>query len=278
MILIADSGSTKTQWAVADTAGEPRMFVTSGINALMLTRDELVARLEGELLPQLHGAVPDEVWFYGAGCLPHVCPMVADALKEVTTAGFVEVASDMLGTARALCGHDEGIACILGTGSNSCRYDGSHIVDNVSPLGYILGDEGSGAVLGRRLIGDVLKRQLPPGICDAFMVRYGLSPAEIIERVYRRPGANRFMASFVPFMAEHRSVEGIHALLVDEFTRFFCRNVASYAGYRDVPVHFVGSVAMVFAKELREAAAAFAIRVGTIMQNPIFGLIDYHIK
>lgn len=276
MILIADSGSTKTQWAVVDGLVEPRLFVTPGINALMLTPGELRERLAVELLPQLADVIPDKIFFYGAGCLPHVCPVVGKTLMEVCGAPHAEVASDMLGAARALCKHNTGIACILGTGSNSCLYDGERILSNVSPLGYILGDEGSGAVLGRRLIGDVLKSQLPPDICDAFMSRYSLSPAEIVHRVYRCPEPNRFMASFVPFLADNRSDAHVHALLVDEFVRFFQRNVSSYPGYRSMAVHFVGSVAMAFADELREAALRLDITVGSIVQNPIYGMIDYH--
>jgi N-acetylglucosamine kinase-like BadF-type ATPase len=180
-----------------------------------------------------------------------------------------------LGAARALCGHEEGIACVLGTGSNSCLYDGKEIISNIPPLGYILGDEGSSAVLGRRLVGDCLKNQLPEAIRDEFLTEYQLTQEIILEKVYRQPLANRFLASLTPFLSKHREVPEVHKLLVESFTDFFVRNVKQYRRPW-LPIHFVGSIANAFAAELKEAAESLGMELGTIMQSPMEGLVRYH--
>ena len=202
-ILIADSGSTKTDWCLAEYGKILRRTKADGINPVFQTDEELRNAAE-DVARQLEDTRPEAIHFYGAGCIPTQTERVRRALAHAfTSAGSVEAASDMLGAARALCGHQAGIACILGTGSNSCSYDGENIVANVSPLGFILGDEGSGAVLGKLLVGSLLKNQLAPGLKEEFLERYALTPADIIERVYRRPLPNRFLASLSPFLAEH---------------------------------------------------------------------------
>ena len=189
--LIADSGSTKTDWCLAEDGKILRQTKTDGINPVFLTDEELRNAAE-DAARQLEDIRPEAIRFYGAGCIPTQTERVRHALKQAfTETEDVEAASDMLGAARALCGHQAGIACILGTGSNSCFYDGENIVANVSPLGFILGDEGSGAALGKILVGSLLKNQLAPGLKEEFLERYALTPADIIERVYRRPLPNR---------------------------------------------------------------------------------------
>ena len=165
----------------------------------------------------------------------------------------------------------------MGTGSNSCEYDGERIVSNVSPLGYILGDEGSGAVLGKRLVGDCLKKQLPPDLCELLLKEYELTPALILDKVYRQPLANRFLASLTPFLSAHRQRTEIHALLLSCFTDFFERNVMLYE-YTDCPVHFIGSIAWHFRTEVKEAADALGIQVGKIVKSPMEGLINYYFR
>ena len=187
----------------------------------------------------------------------------------------VHVASDMLGAARALCGHSEGIACILGTGSNSCLYDGHDIVANVPALGWILGDEGSGAVLGRTLVSDLLKGQLPVALRDAFLKEYDLTQDAIIQRVYRGEQPNRWLASLVPFLASHCNEPSVHDLLIRSFCRFLRRNVLAYAR-PDLPVGFVGGVANQFEDELRAAVAAEGLLMGYIQREPIHGMVRYH--
>ena len=184
--------------------------------------------------------------------------------------------TDLLAAARALCGHQPGIACILGTGSNSCYYDGEKIVDNVSPLGYILGDEGSGAVLGKLLVGDVLKKQLPEELCEKFLKQYELDRLIIIQKVYKQPGANRFLASVTPFLIQNIEEPAIHRLVLNSFKSFFVRNIANYDNYKNLPVNFIGSIAHYYQDVLREAAVAVDCHIGTIIKSPMEGLIAFH--
>lgn len=229
MIVIADSGSTKTDWCIGNSQTDYRIVQTPGINPFYLSTKEISRQITENLFPQLtEKDTVTELYFYGAGCTPEKACIVADALTECFPHAHVAVESDLSGAARALCGHTKGIACILGTGSNSCEYDGEKIVSNVSPLGYILGDEGSGAVLGKRLVGDCLKKQLPPDLCELLLKEYELTPALILDKVYRQPLANRFLASLTPFLSAHRQRAEIHALLLSCFTDFFERNVMLY--------------------------------------------------
>ena len=183
----------------------------------------------------------------------------------------------MLGAARALCGTNPGIACIIGTGSNSCLYDGDKIVANVPPLGYILGDEGSGAVLGRTLVGLLLKGVLPSSLRDKFMEEYGLTTELVIDNVYRQPMPNRFLASLAPFIAEHREEPGIQEMLIQSFRLFFTRNVKMY-GHPEMPVNFVGSIAHVFLEELKRAASLEGLKMGKILRSPIAEIAAFHGK
>lgn len=280
MILIADCGSSKIEWCLLGADTVDTRFHTPGMNALMLTEGEIRSRFLDELAPEIPDPqAVDRVYFYGAGCVSEeVCASVAAALKAVVPEAHIEVDTDLLAAARALCGTRPGIACILGTGSNSCRYDGESIADNVSPLGYILGDEGSGAVLGRILVGDVLKHQLPKDLCDSFYKETGLDRLTIINNVYRQPAANRFLASLVPFLAAHITRDEVRRLVRGSFESFFRRNVANYSGYRFLSCNFVGSVAYHFADVLREAAERCGCHVGTVVKAPMDGLVSYHLK
>lgn len=282
MHLIADSGSTKTDWSLCNGSATLNSIQTQGINPYHQTEEAIEQVFRDELLPQLvlSPAVRDQeslkVIFYGAGCANETaCNRVREALKKVLETEDVTIHSDLLGAARALCGREEGIACVLGTGSNSCLYNGKEITSNIPPLGYILGDEGSSAVLGRRLVGDCLKRQLPEAICDEFLKEYGLTQEIILEKVYRQPLANRFLASLTPFLSKHKEVPEIHNLLVESFVAFFVRNVKQYRRPW-LPIHFVGSIANAFSSELKEAAESLGMELGTIMQSPMEGLIKYH--
>ena len=193
MILIADSGSTKTDWCLADET-QTIAFKTAGINPFFQTDDEIRKILSREVLERLPVTDITEVFFYGAGCAtPIQCQMISGLLRYVIGCDQVEVNSDLLGAARALCGHESGIACILGTGSNSCYYNGKNIEQHVSPLGFILGDEGSGADLGRRLVADCLKEELSQPLRDRFFARFQLSREQILQAVYKEPFPNRFL-------------------------------------------------------------------------------------
>ena len=278
MILIADCGSTKIDWCVLNGSEKVAQIFTTGMNALLLTQEEMTQRIHDELLPHIESYPVNEIYYYGAGIISdEIKSHVRGALKaNIPGAEKIEVETDLLAAARALCGRKPGIACILGTGSNSCYYDGEKVVDNVSPLGYILGDEGSGAVMGKLLVGDVLKKQLPEHLCEQFLKEYDTDRTQIINAVYRQPAANRYLAHFAPFLQKNIDEPAIHDLVFRSLTAFFVRNVESYEHYKELPVNFVGSIAHVQRKVLMEAAAARGITVGLIIQNPMEGLIKYH--
>lgn len=277
MILIADCGSTKIDWCLIDGGKIVKQVFTCGMNALLLTEEEMETRIATELAPQIADYAIDEVYYYGAGCVSEeVCGNVRRAIAKSVKADIIEVHTDLLAAARALCGHQPGIACILGTGSNSCYYDGKEIIDNVSPLGYILGDEGSGAVLGKLLVGDVLKNQLPRELCDKFLAQYELDRLTIIRRVYKEPQPNRFLASLSRFLIENIEEPSIHRLVLNSFKSFFVRNIANYANYKELKVNFIGSVAYYYRDVLTEAASAVDCTIGTVLQSPMEGLIKYH--
>ena len=280
MILIADSGSTKTDWCVVEKGKLIQQVSTKGTNPFFQSEEEISNEIATALLPQLTTNAFDAVYFYGAGCgFPDKIAMVHRAIiRHLQVSGDeVEVNTDMLAAARGLCGHEAGIACILGTGSNSCFYNGEEIISNISPLGFILGDEGSGAVLGKLLVGDVLKNQLPSTIKEAFLKQFDLTVPEIIDRVYRQPFPNRFLASLSPFLAQHLDEPAIRTLVLNSFIAFLRRNVMQY-DYKQYPAHFIGSVAHCYKDILQEAAQQTGIQVGKILQSPMEGLIQYHQK
>lgn len=279
MKLAVDSGSTKADWGFFNTPADLTVYKTQGINPCHQSTVEIQSILEQELLPQTGGmnlSTVTDVFFYGAGCATNViCAQLATLLQNFFPAAVITVDSDMLGAARALCGRTEGVTCVLGTGSNSCLYDGKNIIDQIPSLGYILGDEGSGAALGRRFISDSLKRQLPDTVCKEFMERYSLNKDLIIENVYRKPLPNRYIAGFVPFIYEKRSIPEVHKLLIQCFSEFFIRNVINYHKPW-LPVHFVGSLAGSFTEELIETAESLGMTIGKIMASPLEGMVEYH--
>ena len=278
MILIADSGSTKTDWCVVDNGEILHRIFTKGMNPFFQTEEEMVEELATALCPNLPEGELEAVYFYGAGCTPEKIGQVRNAIsKQLKIKNNIEVASDMLGAARGLCGHQPGIACILGTGSNSCYFDGEQITANVSPLGFILGDEGSGAVLGKLFVGSLLKNQLTPGLKEEFFEETKLTQAEIINRVYRQAFPNRFLASLSPFLSKHLGDSTVHALVLESFKSFFQRNVKQY-DYTHCEVHFIGSVAHYYHEVLAEAAEVSGVKIGNILQSPMPGLVRYHSK
>ena len=278
MILIADSGSTKTDWCVVENGQPIQQISTKGINPFFQSEEEISNEIATSLLPQLKTNALDAVYFYGAGCgFPDKIAMVHRAItKHLQIKREGEVNTDMLAVAHGLCQHEAGIACIMGTGSNSCYYDGKQIVSNVSPLGFILGDEGSGAVLGKLLVGDILKNQMTPELKEKFLKQFSLTPADIIDRVYRKPFPNRFLASLSPFLAQNIDEPCIHALVLGSFKSFLKRNVMQYENFRNSKVHFIGSVAFYYKTILAEAAQEMNIQLGTIIKSPLEGLIKYH--
>ena len=285
MILIADSGSTKVHWCLVTASGQCSDVFTDGINPLFQTSDAMRNSICNQLLPQiaplLWAGTLTHVFFYGAGCTPEKKVYVKKALEGVFKKAEVSVESDMLGAARGLLGHHAGVACILGTGSGSCCYNGETIEWCVQSLGYILGDEVSAAVLGKRLVGDLLKNQLGDDLKEAFFTEYGTSMADIIEKVYRQPFPNRYLAKLSKFCADHIEDKRIHDLVYDHFVQFIRRNIVQYfepsaINHQPSDVGFVGSIAYYYKPVLEEAMKAEGMPLGTVLQDPIEGLKEYH--
>lgn len=276
MILLADGGSTKVDWCLVDKGQLVKQVFTKGANPFFRSREDISEEIKTALLPQLVGYTIDNVYFYGAGCaFPEKNDIVRAAIADHIKASSIEVGSDLLAAAKGLCGKNKGIACIIGTGSNSCFYDGQKIVENVSPLGYILGDEGSGAVLGRLFLGACLKNQLTAGLKEKFLEQFELTPAIILEKVYKEPLPNRFLASLSPFLKEHISDKTIYALVYNAFKDFFVKNVMQY-DYKNNEVHLTGSLSYHYQDVLRKVGEDLGIKIGTIVQLPMEGLIKYH--
>ena len=279
MKLVVDSGSTKTDWGFFNNKKDLTIYKTQGINPYHQSQEQIRDILEGELLPNIDHIDRNqinELFFYGAGCATKAtCELMSYILKGFFPNATVSVDSDMLGAARALCGKSEGVACVLGTGSNSCLYNGNDIIDQVPSLGYILGDEGSGAALGRCFINSCFKRQMPDKLYKEFLDRYSVDRESIIMNVYRKPLANRYLAGFVPFILEKREVPEVHKMIIQCFTEFFTRNVINYHKPW-LPVHIVGSLANSLADELRETADSLGMTIGMILPSPINRLIEYH--
>lgn len=278
MILVADSGSTKTKWV-----SEHHTITTKGINPVRDTMEEIHEVIRTELMPFLvyengNQAIIeiDAIYFYGAGCIEPFSNSVSQALKSHFPKSEIIVQSDLLGAARALCGKKEGIACILGTGSNSCMCKHGEIVSNTSPLGYILGDEGSGAVLGRTILSELLKGELKE-LWEDFSKETGLSVTDIINKVYRQPQANRFLASLTPFIKRHIERKEVRNIVVQEFKRFIVRNVLPY-GRLDLPINFVGGIANNFKEELELACEQCGMKMGKINGTPAEEIYKFHIS
>jgi len=297
--LIADSGSTKTDWTLlfspAPVVGYEVIatFRTQGITPIHQTPADIRLILANELQPQL-SAFPRvklvdtkvlesslmqhcNIFFYGSGCTPAHVPMMKQVLAEVLSPKSVEVYSDLMAAARALCQHEAGIACILGTGANSCLYDGEQIAQNTPALGYILGDEGSGSVLGRLFLNAIFKNPKLSKLRDKYLEENKLTQADIIKKVYNEPMVNRFLATTSPFILQHLDNPILQRLVIDNFRQFFRSNIDPY-GHHDLPVHFVGSMAYHYRKQLEEAAREEGYTIGQTMQSPMEGLVTYHSK
>jgi N-acetylglucosamine kinase-like BadF-type ATPase len=274
MILIADSGSTKTDWKLLSTS-EDYSFQTMGINPFYMEDEEISAELLNNVVPQLQ-KMPNALYFYGAGVIKEQKQRMEQILSKSFQNIYVEAEGDLLAAARALCGNKRGIACIMGTGANSCLYDGEKIIDNIPPLGFIQGDEGSGAVLGKKLITMYLKRELPENIAKEFYEEFGLDIADILKKIYKESFPNRFLANFSKFINKHLKNELIYRMVYDSFKEFLTRNVFKYTNYKKLDIHFVGSVAFYFKDVLIKIADEDGLKIGRIIKSPMDGLIKFH--
>jgi glucosamine kinase len=278
MILIADSGSTKTTWCIVDiTSGNQEIINTSGINPYYQDQLTITSMLKAEFV--FPGKKFDAIYFYGAGCANSASKMVVEsALNGFFESNKISVDSDLMAAAHALCEDNEGIACILGTGSNSCYYNGTEIIQTTPPLGFILGDEGSGAAMGKILIADILKKQLPPHIVEKFFARFPASLSEILNSIYKKPFPNRYAASFTPFIAENINEPTLQTLVTSSFNAFIERNILQYTNIKSLPVHFVGSIAFHFREFLAKSIHTNGLSLGEIIKDPMHNLVQFHLK
>lgn len=281
MNIIADCGSTKIDWMIS---GQNRCLNSPGINATLLSSEELSRRLAGEMPAEIRRCEPEKLFFYAAGCrTDSQCGAISEALAALFPAAEIHVGSDLLGAARALCGHEDGIACILGTGSNCCRYSplhGGEIVTGIPPLGYVLGDEGSGNAIGRRLVADALKGIMPTQLRQLLLDHdpSARTPDQIIDRVYRGEAPNRFLASYAKFAAAHIGDPYIEAVVTETIDMFFTRCVTRLPECRQLPVSFTGSVASAFQPIVRSLAGRYGLTIARFVPRPIDSLANFHDK
>lgn len=278
MILIADSGSTKTDWRMIASTGEISQARTVGFNPYFQDTDSIATELAKSLKPAVNEAIT-EVYYYGTGCgTESSCAIVRQAIQQVfSEATTVSVASDLLGAARALCGHEVGIACILGTGSNSCYYDGEQISYQIPNLGFWLGDEGSGGNLGKTLVTNYLLKDLAPDLEAKFEKRFPNTTRDLVlENAYKKPFPNRYFASFSKFLFDNRSHPQAYRLVYDSLDLFFQKYICKYPDYKQLKIHFTGSVAFYYSDILRQVANDKGVTVKNIMETPIAGLTLYH--
>ncbi len=277
-ILIADSGATKCEWCLINN-GRKKSIFTTGISPYFLSQDQIINLLQFELVPNLKKAVVDEVYFYGTG-LGHEenKNIVLGALKKIFLKTKITVNTDMLAAARALCGNEKGISCILGTGSNSCYYNGKRIVKSGASLGYILGDEGSGAYLGKKVLQYYLYNTFDEDLKFRFEAQFVTSAQEILENVYKKPMPNKYLASFTIFLAENRGHYMVENIIEDGLNDFFFYHLHKYSESWTNPINFIGSVAYGFKDVLKDLCNSYELELGTVLKSPMQGLVRFHKK
>jgi N-acetylglucosamine kinase-like BadF-type ATPase len=274
--LIADSGATKTEWRLLGE-GTHKSFFTSGISPYHMTQLQIEQLLLSEFPSSLLKRKISEVHYYGTGC--YTAPkanIVKKALHKIFPTATLNITHDLMGAAISVCGNDKGIACILGTGSNSCFFNGKRILANSPGLGYILGDEGSGAYLGKKVIQHVLYGIFDKELMDAFHENYNTDKAEILHRVYKEPFANRYLAGFSTFLSQHRGHYMIENIIEDGLGDFFNQHLETYPQRFSVPIHFVGSIAFYFKDKIAELCKDSGYEMGRVIKQPMSGLISHH--
>ncbi len=275
-ILIADSGSTKTEWCLL-SEGKKKKVTTQGLSPYFLNESQISEILKKELMPKLKQAVPDEIFFYGTGCSnPANANIVKNAIRQHFKKTTIKIEHDLMGAAKALCGNEKGVACILGTGSNSCFYNGKKIVKNSPGLGYVLGDEGSGAYMGKKVIQYYLYNTFDEDLMERFKAKFNTNAVEILEAVYKKPLPNRYLASFAIFLAENRGHFMIENIIEDGLNDFFFNHVYKYRESWTMPIHFIGSIAFGFKDVLKDLCNSYELQLGRVLKNPMEGLIKYH--
>jgi N-acetylglucosamine kinase-like BadF-type ATPase len=277
-VLIADSGSTKCEWRLLHEGKSKKIF-TTGISPYFLNAGQIQVLLEKELVPKIKNTVIDEVFYYGTGLKDDANKrMIKSVLKKVFPGTAIEVQTDLFGAARALSIDEKGVCCILGTGSNSCYYNGKKIIKNSPGIGFILGDEGSGAYLGKKVIQYFLYNTFDEELLFAFNEKYNTNAEEIIMNVYTKPQPNRYLASYALFLAENRGHYMVENIIEDGLNDFFFTHLSKYTESWLYPVHFAGSISYGFKDVLKNLCHSYEMEMGTVLKHPMDGLVKYHSK
>ncbi len=276
-MLIADSGSTQTDWVIINKEGQIKRYDTIGFNPYYVPAKEMSKILDKALVPFINTKGIEEIYYYGAGCsTSNKCFIVEEALENVFPNASIEVYHDLLGAARGLFNNKKGIACILGTGSNSCLYNGDKIIENVPSLGYLFGDEGSGAYIGKIFLTSYLRGNLPNTLKNSFENTFNYTLENILDSVYNQPLPNRYLGSFMGFIAENKKNKFIRTLVTSSFKKFFGEHVTKYTDYTKTDIGCVGSIAYYFRDILKNVASLYNVRLKKILPSPISGLIEFH--
>ena len=278
MILIADSGSTKTEWCLIDSNRKTTEFTTDGYNPCYMGADRLSEILKPNLPKDFDPTCVTTVAFYGAGVYEDKYSVIEQAIHPIFPHAQIDAAMDLIGSARSLLGRNSGFAAILGTGTNSCLYDGTKVTLNIDSLGFLLGDEGSGGYMGKRIIGDYIRGYMPEDLREKFWDTYRLTNDELIERIYSNPMPNSYCASFTRFLTgEHAGHEYLEQHIIrDSFRDFFKNIVSHYPAYEQYSFNCVGSIGYIFMQALTEVALEYHMQTGNIISSPMEGLIKYH--
>lgn len=276
MQLIVDSGSTKALWCLVDNGIVMQEITTTGINPYITSSEMISAIVQLEIISVLQ-AVPNAIFFYGAGCSSFENKKLIEvALREINRNAKIEVEHDLLSVARALCQNEVGIAVILGTGSNSCLYNGNFIVQSTPSLGYILGDEGSGSFIGKQFLADIWYDRVPQNLRDLFLAEFPFELNYYLNKVYKEPNANAFLASFCKWISTHKDNSYVQNLLKNSFTQFIEKQIKPYGVHISNTIHCVGSIAYYFKNEWKDVILENGYKLGKMEQVPMAGLIQYH--
>lgn len=278
MILVADSGSTNTNWCLLKPNKEIFYFDTEGYNPYFVSNDYIAQSLTTNLPKHINRATISDIFFYGAGCFDDKLDIIKNALRQLFSDAEIFVGLDLLGSARSVLGNKPGFVGILGTGTNSCLYDGNNIIANIDSLGYLIGDEGSGYYIGKKILGDYIRQYMPASVRKEFLKIYNLTREEIMERLYSGKLPNRFCAGFTKFISESISDTSYTRNLVKQaFIDFFESLVTRYENYQQYTFNCTGSIGFAFKEILSETATSYSMKVGTILRTPIEGLAKYHL-
>ncbi|HUR11121.1 MAG TPA: hypothetical protein VM012_07115 [Flavitalea sp.] len=276
-MLIADSGATKCEWCLVTDNNKKQVIFTQGMSPYFLNVLQIESILRNELMPSIKTKSIESIHYYGTGCSnPANALIVKKALRKVFENSKINVTHDLMAAARALCFDKKGIACILGTGSNSCYFNGKSILKNSPGLGYVLGDEGSGAYLGKKVIQYYLYKTFDEELLYRFDKKFDTNSTRILEQVYKQPLANRYLAGFAIFLAENRGHYMIENILEDGLNDFFFQHLCKYAESWKYPIHFVGGVAAGFRDVIHDLCRTYEFELGKILKNPMEGLVEYH--